>query len=353
VPPRWLIPGLLALAGLAAMGFGVIQGWLVENRIGLAPERKRQLNILLLTLVAALLLAESWSAPLPLAPVDNRASLNPAYAWLESQEKDFALVELPLHSAPAPEFPEVKRLYASTLGWWPLVNGYSGYTPPRQPPLAQSLTAFPGPPALAALQALTQESGWTKTRLLALVHPGEAPFQRSQWEEQDRWQAERHPALLPLGQFEGDYLYRVMPPAERRFPEAPLAIFRQGEQEIRLLAAVPMLEERVGLPPALFLYWQTATPPGADYTVFVHLRAADGFVRSQADGPPVSGHYPTSQWQPGEVIQDIHPLPPGEDFGQIDHLVVGLYEPATGERLPAFSPEGIALKDEAVVVPLR
>jgi hypothetical protein len=103
----------------------------------------------------------------------------------------------------------------------------------------------------------------------------------------------------------------------------------------------------------LFLYWQANTPLANDYTVFVHLRAADGFVRSQADSPPVSGHYPTPQWQPGEIIQDIHPLPPGEDFGQVDHLAIGLYEPSAGERLPVFGPEGTPLEDSTVVIPLH
>lgn len=357
VPPRWIIPALFGLAGVGALGFGVLQEYLARK--SMAGLTRRGVNGLLFVLCSGLLLAESGSVPIPLAPVENRETLNPVYTWLAGQPKNFALVELPLHSAPAPEFPEVKRLYASTLGWWPLVNGYSGYTPPRQPLLAQALAAFPGPQAITTLQTLEQEinlPGSIQRRLYLLVHPGEAPLDRSQWEDHARWQAERNPALLPLAQWEGDYLYQVLP-ARHRVTTSPLATFRLGEAEISLLDAMPRLAapgaEAAALPPALLLYWQTATPLPGDYTVFVHLRATDGFVRSQADGPPVSGRYPTSQWQPGEIVQDIHLLPAGEAFSQVDHLAIGLYDPATGERLPVFGVEAERLGDDTVVIPLH
>jgi len=52
-------------------------------------------------------------------------------------------------------------------------------------------------------------------------------------------------------------------------------------------------------------------------------------------------------WAPGEIIVDTHPidpttLPPGNYY-----LLAGLYDPATGERLPAVGPDG-PLPDYAV-----
>ncbi len=377
VPARWIIPALFALAGLAAIGFSVI-----TNRSptagsslqigGLQPApRQPQIHkhaiphlplspaIILTVLVTLLLTAESISIPLPLASVENRHTLSPLYAWLTGQSGDIALVELPLHSAPAPEFPEVKRLYASTLGWWQLVNGYSGYTPPRQPELARALVGFPDRTAVAALQALAAQTAPHTSSFFLLVHPGEAPLDRTQWETVDRWQAERNPALLPIGQFEGDYLYQVIRANPRHLSGDDLARFG-GDQAISLKAfAVDSPNTNPsnasGLtfyPPRLMLYWQTTVPLRNNYTIFIHLRAADGFVMSQADGLPVSGHYHTTVWQPGELIQDIHPLPP-EDFNQVDHLVIGLYDPVTGRRLPAFGPAGDRLGDDAIVVPLH
>ncbi|MBE7552994.1 MAG: hypothetical protein HS126_18130 [Anaerolineales bacterium] len=360
VPPRWIIPALFALAGLAAFGYSLITPH--------APRPTLYFKSILFILTCTLLLLETLSVPLPLAPVENRNTLNPAYHWLAEQPGPIALIELPLHSAPAPEYPEVKRLYASTLGWWRLVNGYSGYTPFRQPQLAQALADFPNPTAVTALQNLISSSispTLPSPPLFLLVHPGEAPFDRARWETTGRWQAERDPALLPIAQFEGDYLYQVLPADAARFT-TPIATFGQ-DQTIQLLAyemSSPDLQlstfnqplsSILYLPsstPRLALYWRSTSPLPADYTVFVHFRAADGFVRSQADSPPVSGHYPTTAWQPGEIIQDIRYFPE-DNLAQTDHLAIGLYNPATGQRLPAFDTRGNRLADDALSIPLH
>lgn len=366
VPARWVIPALFALAGLSAFGYCLIYEQLVKRRAALVrPHSNRHgrgATLFLFTACTVLLLAEAFSTPLPLAQVGARSDLNPAYHWLAQQPDGLVLVELPLHSAPAPEFPEVKRLYASTLGWWSLVNGYSGYTPSRQPELARSLSDFPAESALDTLQAIASVAA--PQPLLLLIHPGEAPLDRSTWETGARWQAERQPALYPVGEFKGDYLYQVIPPDPRRFSGPALAIFG-SQQTIRLLAVnsrlpitendpgpAPRFPARPDAAPRLILYWQTTGPMPADYTVFIHLRAPDGFVRAQADGPPVSGHYPTSAWYAHQVVQDIHPLPP-VDYSQIDHVALGWYDPQTGMRLPAFDSNHDPLPDDILLIPLH
>ncbi|RME62124.1 MAG: hypothetical protein D6790_06825, partial [Caldilineae bacterium] len=334
-PARWVIPGLFGLAGLAGLGSAYLLSKLTS------PRRRG----MLLSLICLLLVAESWAAPIPLAQVDNRQSLNPVYRYLARQPQDFVLVELPLHAAPAPEYPEGKRLYASTLGWWPLVNGYSGYTPPRQMELGRALSNFPDPQAVAALQELA--GSFQPRRLLLLVHPDEAPFNRPAWEESTRWQVEKNPAFLPLGRFRGDDLYQVQPPSS---PWRRLAAF--GDPPLVELVGLRLVDQTHQPSPAvvetnraLVLYWRALARLEIDWTVFVHLRAADGFVRSQADGPPVHGRFPTSSWESGVVVQDIHPLPQ-EDWSQVDHLFIGLYDPATGAREPAFGPDGRRLPDD-------
>ncbi len=84
----------------------------------------------------------------------------------------------------------------------------------------------------------------------------------------------------------------------------------------------------------LKLYWQSEAPLPLDYTTFVHLRDAAGNVIAQKDQPPLGGAYPTSLWEPGEIIADeiTVPLPadlPPGDFA----LVVGLYDINTFQRL--------------------
>lgn len=86
-----------------------------------------------------------------------------------------------------------------------------------------------------------------------------------------------------------------------------------------------------GNPPLLTLYWQATVIPPADYTIFVHLLDAEGNLAAQFDGPPANGAYPTSLWNPGEIIVDrrtLANLAPGPY-----QIVVGLYRPATGARL--------------------
>ena len=72
-------------------------------------------------------------------------------------------------------------------------------------------------------------------------------------------------------------------------------------------------------------------PTPIDYTVFVHVPNSSGTI--SGDAQPVSGNYPTSLWQPGEVIEDVHSLPAGSNL-KIPRAMVGLYRLDTGERLP-------------------
>jgi hypothetical protein len=86
-----------------------------------------------------------------------------------------------------------------------------------------------------------------------------------------------------------------------------------------------------GATPRVVLCWQALQATPLDYTVFVHVPAA-GVVIS-GDAQPVAGNYPTSAWQPGQVIEDVHALPAGREL-QIPRASIGVYRLDTGERLP-------------------
>lgn len=87
------------------------------------------------------------------------------------------------------------------------------------------------------------------------------------------------------------------------------------------------------------LYWSPLpeavgpllTPP---YTVFVHLVDGAGQLVAQHDGIPGGGAAPTEEWVPGEIVEDVHRvrLPSGQ-AGSPLRLLIGLYDPRTGERL--------------------
>lgn len=89
----------------------------------------------------------------------------------------------------------------------------------------------------------------------------------------------------------------------------------------------------------LRLYWQVLAAVPADYSVFVHLIAADSPPATppsaQHDAWPCLGHESTSRWQIGEGIADPHPiaLPADLPSGEYD-LWVGLYDWISGARLP-------------------
>ena len=97
-----------------------------------------------------------------------------------------------------------------------------------------------------------------------------------------------------------------------------------------------------GRPVYLQLYWESVAPADDDYMIFVHLRDHDGNVVANWDGPVTHSHdgryYSTLLWDPGEFIRDERllkfseeTLPPvGDDYT----LHIGLYNLATGERLP-------------------
>lgn len=105
----------------------------------------------------------------------------------------------------------------------------------------------------------------------------------------------------------------------------------------------------------LTLYWHldpAAASPPLDYTVFMHLVDEQGImVMEPADAPPLAGDWPTSAWVPGVTVIDAHliALPPDLHAGRYD-LRLGLYDPATGARLPAFRPDGTRWPEDMVVI---
>lgn len=97
------------------------------------------------------------------------------------------------------------------------------------------------------------------------------------------------------------------------------------------------------------LTWWAERPTAAALTVFVHLLDGAQRERAGADGPPAGGTNPTSTWQPGELVADQRTLALPTDLppGTYD-LEVGLYDGATGRRLPLHRADR-RLGDAAIV----
>ncbi len=99
------------------------------------------------------------------------------------------------------------------------------------------------------------------------------------------------------------------------------------------------------------LFWEVLEAPENDYMVYIHLRTPDGELMQAWDGPvglqDDGRYYTTLVWEPGEFITDERgfrltneDVPPGDDY----RLVVGMYDLATGERVP-FMRDGVSLGD--------
>jgi hypothetical protein len=113
----------------------------------------------------------------------------------------------------------------------------------------------------------------------------------------------------------------------------------------------------------LTLFWEAIQAPPADYQVFVHVEGGFGGtgpagVWGQSDGMPACYRRPTKSWSPGDKIIDRHVFSPAPDAPTGSYsLIVGLYRPDTGERLPVLDATGAPIGNQAaletVALPLR
>lgn len=103
---------------------------------------------------------------------------------------------------------------------------------------------------------------------------------------------------------------------------------------------------------AVTLHWQAVEPDGQNYTIFMHLLDAQGNLVTQADGPPQNGRYPTTILEPGEQLVDTHrfTLPQGLPSGEYQ-ILMGVYHPETGLRLPAINTNNERFANDAVPLP--
>lgn len=156
----------------------------------------------------------------------------------------------------------------------------------------------------------------------------------------------------------GDAMDLVVVEQIKITPEVPPAVTIPYRVDANLQDRITLLGYRLSQPEirrseslTVTLYWEAQTPLEDDYTVFVHLAAADGPPYAQDDSHPRGGSYPTSFWDAGEVVTDQHVLQIPENLPPGDHqLVVGMYLLETGDRLIWLAEDGTPRSD---YVPLK
>ena len=128
------------------------------------------------------------------------------------------------------------------------------------------------------------------------------------------------------------------------------------------LLAYKLSELQPGGYDKITLYWQRKSPEpiATAYKVFVHvaLNDSDQARLVSHDAAPVDWLYPTTCWQPNQIVADVHPLAVPQNAQPGTYPVfVGLYDPLMNTRPPTFaSPPAkvmygsILLPDRALVV---
>src|SRR4051812_34322226 len=121
-------------------------------------------------------------------------------------------------------------------------------------------------------------------------------------------------------------------------PPAPPQEFKSGANfgDVIELSSVVLSPSRgeAGMPVRVMANFKVLAKIDRDYVIFVHVEDVDGRGdRLNVDHPPRLK--PTSQWAPGEVVQDVFdiPIPPGMPVRGLS-LVLGFWDPKSDQRLP-------------------
>jgi len=146
--------------------------------------------------------------------------------------------------------------------------------------------------------------------------------------------------------------YDLYPDA--RFASPQPAIQREtrfGEQITLLGYDLPSARVSTGEQVVIRLYWHCTGPMSTSYTVFTHLLGPDGERCGQQDSIPQGGARPTTSWLAGDTIVDEYCIQVAPDArpGNYD-LAVGMYDWATGERLPASDSVGGHLPENCISI---
>ena len=107
----------------------------------------------------------------------------------------------------------------------------------------------------------------------------------------------------------------------------------------------------------LTLYWEAQSVIEQRYKVFTHVLGqtfnaqAGSFIWGQQDNEPVNDTRPTSTWRVGEVIVDSYAIVIDDAAPRGQYTVeIGMYEPATGIRLPVLDRQGNEVADRILLL---
>ena len=162
------------------------------------------------------------------------------------------------------------------------------------------------------------------------------------------------PGTLELAGDAATVGYVVVGEEDAESPAQPAPV-QFGDGITLLRADVPAEGWQPGATQTVDLTWLAETPERGRYTVFMHFIGVSGTPVAQGDQEPWQGAYPTDAWLAGVPAVDQYRLALPEDLPSGEYaLVVGLYDPATQQRLPVVrddKPAGDSFTLDTIQVP--
>jgi mannosyltransferase len=341
--PAWLAVGACAAAGALAL-------WAALRHKQARPEAQLMLAVAVVPVLAGILV-QLW-ATIVIARFLLFAV--PALCVLAGA----GLARWPRRTLPL--------LLALAAGWALCLPGaYAAPAPPEEDlrPLAETLAAYARPRDAVVVSYIWQEGtlrlyapgvrarwqlGWYTDENVAGEMSGLLEKHPSLWlvsyqqplqhpSNQAGWWLEQH-AVRVLAQEQGPTrLARYAPPCAVVDP-TPRAELTNGVS----LAAMPVPRNaRPGDVLSVGLAWGVTAALPPETTVFVQLLGPDGALMAQADGDPQNGLAPLSTVSPGTAVQDCRALLVPADAGPGGYtLIAGMYDRASGLRVPVSQPDG-------------
>jgi hypothetical protein len=140
VPARAVIISALSLSIFAAIGARHVLSRMTITRR----------NILSLALLACITL-EFLHVPVQTTAIEVGEKVPEVYKWLQDQERNAVVLELPMPENNASLWKEARYMYFSLYHKKKLINGYSGYFPPDYMKLMSAMSEFPSSRSITLL----------------------------------------------------------------------------------------------------------------------------------------------------------------------------------------------------------
>lgn len=203
VPARFGLMVTVGISVLAAIGMQDIYQRLKKKQVIKAGSGVKIAGAAALLILVA---GSQISWPVKLSDyVPSGKNVPPIYRFLANEKDKGALIELPsIKFGPAGEMvesiwmKETIYMYYSIYHWHPIVNGYSGFSPPVYTAVMKEMQRFPSRRSLDMLKGLKVEH--------VLVHSKSLPVSVCNGQRQALSAA---PGVILEKQINGDYLYRL------------------------------------------------------------------------------------------------------------------------------------------------